>query len=102
MIFLFSAPDLNLHHYINVIFYISFSYLVVWLLSYIIKGRFFDGVVYGFRRFGGRITNKDLLDEWADKPNPSDRISTSFLALILFQGLVLTLVMISLLFFYYM
>lgn len=102
MFFLLSAPEYNLHHYINALFYISSFYLIVWLISFIVRGRFFDGIIYGFRRFGGRIVNKDLLDEWADKPNPSESISTSFLTVILFQGLSLTLVTVGLLVIFYM
>lgn len=99
--FLLLAAEYNLHHYINALFYIGFSYLILWLISFVIRGRFFDGIVYGFRRFGARIGNKDLLDEWAERPNPSESISTTFLTVILFQGLSLTLIMIGLLVIFY-
>ncbi len=75
---------------------------MLWLLSFILKGRFFDGIVYGFRRFGARVVKKDLLDEWADKTLPSERISTNYLSFIFFQGIVLTTVMIVLLLIFYM
>nr|WP_255639786.1 DUF3899 domain-containing protein [Aquibacillus saliphilus] len=83
-------------------FYIAFIYLIVWLISFIIKGRFFDGIVYGFRRVGGRMFNKDLLDEWADKPKPSERVTANFLSVILIQGLLLTGIMIGLLIIFYL
>ena len=70
---------------------------------YIISKGFFNGITYSFRRFISRLPkNRDLLNEWEDKPLPSARVSTSFAGKLLFQGAILTGIMLVLLVIYYL
>lgn len=96
------APQYNLHYYINALFYVGLIYLIFWLISFIIRGRFLDGFVYGFKRISERIMKDEFLDERPNKANLAEKISTRFLNLILFQVLSLISLMVVLLVLYYM
>ena len=96
------APTYDLFHYINVLFYITYFYLAIGLAMFVIKGKFFDGMTYSFRRVGNRVSKmKDYLDEWEDKPLPSEYIEVSVLKMFLFQGSVLLVGMLALLYVFY-
>ncbi len=51
LFFLLFSANYNLLNFINALFYLSSLYLIIVLLMYTIKGGFFDGVTFGFRRF---------------------------------------------------
>ena len=96
------APQYNLFHYVNALFYVSYSYLMISLLMIVIKGKFFDAITYSFRRFGNRVSkNKDLTDDWDSKPLPSEWINPSILKMFLFQGSVLISGLLCLLAYWY-
>lgn len=102
IIFLFTAPAYNLKYFINSLFYVALVYLILLLFLFIIKGRFFDGITWSFRRFRSVMsTNRDLLAELGDYPMPSDRINISFYRSITFQTLSLLIILILLLVVYY-
>ncbi|MGJ9382701.1 DUF3899 domain-containing protein [Salipaludibacillus sp. CF4.18] len=102
LLFIVFAPTSNLLHYINALFYVALAYLIVWLISFIIKGRFLDGIIHGFSRVGKRLLNDEFESEWSDERKLSTKISSRFLNLVLFQVLVLLFIMSGLLFIYYM
>lgn len=94
--------DNSLSNYIDSYFLLSSIYLLLALLLFIVKERFFDGITFGFKRFYHLLSkNKDYLDEWQEKPLPSERVNKSFLQAISFQGILLFLIMAVLLIFYY-
>jgi hypothetical protein len=78
-------------------------YLLVVLLMYTVRGGFFDGVTYGFRRFNSEyIKRNDYLEEWREKPLPSEKFNSSFYQVIKFQGISLFIVLVFLLGIYYL
>ncbi|WP_420829216.1 DUF3899 domain-containing protein [Aquibacillus albus] len=100
-IFVLTTSDFELVDYINILFYFGLIYLGAWLLLFIIKGRFFDGLAYGFRKVSVSFKRTISVD-WEDKSAPSERISNFFMRKILFQGLSLTIIMFFLLCVYYL
>ncbi|MEH7176317.1 DUF3899 domain-containing protein [Neobacillus vireti] len=99
--FIFSA-DYNLLNFINSLFYISIIYFTTVLLMYTIKGGFFDGVTFGFRRFNSIMFKRnDYLEEWREKPLPSEKFNSSLYQRIKFQAVSLLILLILLLFIYY-
>ncbi|MDC3417209.1 DUF3899 domain-containing protein [Aquibacillus salsiterrae] len=86
---------------INTLFYVGFFYLTCSLLMFTIKGKFFDGIVYGFRKVAASFS-RPVFDEEENKPQPSERISKPVLTFFLFQGTFLTIIMVILLTIYYM
>ncbi|WP_420818835.1 DUF3899 domain-containing protein [Paraliobacillus sediminis] len=101
LLFLLFSPKLHFVFYIDIIFYFSLAYLLCWMIFFTIKGRFFDGVIYGFRKVGNGVLRKLAFDDWEDKPMPSTKVSPSFLGFLLTQGLYLLVIMFILLFIYY-
>jgi hypothetical protein len=102
ILFFISADEYNLLHYINKLFYICFLYVLIFLLQYTMKGGFFDGITFGFRRFHHNLFNKDdYLEEWRDKPLPSEKVQPSVYYMMIFQSISLILVLLLLLGIYY-
>jgi Domain of unknown function (DUF3899) len=100
--FFIFADEYSLLHYINMLFYICFLYVVIFLIQYTMKGGFFDGITFGFRRFHHNLFNKDdYLEEWRDKPLPSEKVQPSVYHMMVFQSISLILVLILLLGLYY-
>ncbi|MFB1050081.1 DUF3899 domain-containing protein [Paraliobacillus sp. JSM ZJ581] len=94
--------NVALLYLINILFYFDILYLLLWLMFITIKGGFFDGVTYGFRKAGGSIFRKNSTVEWEEKPLPSKRIDTKFIPLFRFQAICLTFTILILLAFYYL
>ncbi|WP_417168751.1 DUF3899 domain-containing protein [Terrihalobacillus insolitus] len=83
-------------------FYFASFYFITSLMLFVIKGRFFDGVTFGFRRFRRNVSkNKDYLDQLEEKPLPSEKINANFITTFFFQGASLFVCMFALLIFYY-
>ncbi|SFJ65585.1 protein of unknown function [Halobacillus dabanensis] len=102
LLFIVLAPDYNLLHYINQLFYFAYFYIFIGIIMWVVKGGFFDGITYGFRRFSNRMSkNKDYLDDWKEKPLPSKTINKSLPGFFIFHGIVLSIGLIVLLFIYY-
>ncbi|RWZ55151.1 DUF3899 domain-containing protein [Halobacillus fulvus] len=102
MLFIWLAPVYDLFHYINHLFYIAYFYLFIGILMWIIRGGFFDAITYSFRRFYNNVAKeKDYLDDWKDKPLPSQTIRKSWLGFFLFNGGMLTAGLLALLAIYY-
>jgi hypothetical protein len=69
---------------------------------YTIKGGFFDGVTFGFRRFNSIMFKRDdYLEEWRDKPLPSEKFNASLYQRIKFQATSLLLLLIIMISLYY-
>ncbi|WP_347861182.1 DUF3899 domain-containing protein [Salimicrobium sp. PL1-032A] len=102
IIFLINAPEYTLFYYINAVFYIVFFYLFVALLMWVIRGKFFDGITYSFRRFQSKVSKqRDYLEEWKNKPLPSDTVNYSWLRMFFFHGSFMLIIMLVLLAIYY-
>lgn len=102
LIFLISSSDYNLLNFINSLFYLSIVYLMTVLLMYTIKGGFFDGVTFGFRRFNSIMFKRnDYLEEWREKPLPSEKFNASLYQRLKFQAIVLGVLLIVFIFVYY-
>ena len=70
---------------------------------YTIKGGFFDGVTFGFRRFNSVfIKRNDYLEEWREKPLPSEKFNSSLYQVLKFQGLALFILLLILIGIYYL
>lgn len=102
ILFLILANEPNILQYINTLFYLCFFYILLFLIQYTMKSGFFDGITFGFRRFNHIVFKRnDYLEEWRDKPLPSEKINHSSYRIIMFQGVSLILVLIMLIFMYY-
>ncbi|WP_255437594.1 DUF3899 domain-containing protein [Thalassobacillus sp. CUG 92003] len=102
LFFLITAPSYNLFNYINQLFYLAYFYLVVALLMWVIRGGFFDGITYSFRRFADRVSrNRDYLDDWETKKLPSQTVNNEVLKFFFFQGVFLSSGLLGLLVVYY-
>lgn len=102
LLFATMAPVYDLFHYINHLFYIAYFYLFVGILLWVIRGGFFDAITYSFRRFSNRVSKqKDYIDDWKEKPLPSQTIEKSWLGFFLFHGGMLTIGLLALLTIYY-
>ncbi|MBM4761645.1 DUF3899 domain-containing protein [Bacillus sp. B15-48] len=103
VLFLLFASEYTLLHYINSLFYISFIYVMLFLVMYTTKGGFFDGVTFGFRRFHHVVIKReDYLEEWREKPLPSEKVATHLYPLIKFQSFSLFFCLLGLLIIYYL
>lgn len=101
-IFFITSERASFVHLINVMFYVSISYIIFVLLLLTIRGGFYDGVMFGLRRYYHMTVKKDYLEEWKEKPLPSENINNTFYHLITFQAVALIIIFISLLIIYYM
>jgi hypothetical protein len=100
--FLIYAPSYAILYYINSLFYLSLVYLIVFLFMYTTKGGFFDGITFGFRRFNHVILKQnDYLEEWREKPLPSEKLNVHFYQILKFQALALIVLLSLLLVLYY-
>ncbi|WP_337019911.1 DUF3899 domain-containing protein [Oceanobacillus massiliensis] len=91
----------SLVNYINIVFYVCMIYVLLGLLALTIMGGFFDGITFGFRRFFGMMSKDDYMDEWKNKPLPSQKINGSIYAHLKFQGFSLLVYLLVLLFVFY-
>lgn len=102
LIFLIFSSTYNLLNFINSVFYLSFFYLITVLFMYTSKGGFFDGVTFGFRRFNSLMFKRnDYLEEWRDKPLPSEKFNASLYQRLKFQAIYMLVLLILLLILYY-
>jgi len=102
LLFAILAPVYDLFHFINQLFYIAYFYLFVGILLWVIRGGFFDAITYSMRRFYNRVSKQqDYLDDWKQKPLPSQTIESTWLKFFLFHGGMLTAGLLALLALYY-
>ncbi len=102
ILFITLAPAYDLFHYINQLFYIAYFYIFVGIIMWVIRGGFFDGITYGFRRFTNRMSKqRDYLDDWEEKPLPSQTVHKTLPRFFLFHGTLLGVSLLALLFLYY-
>ncbi|RDW22362.1 DUF3899 domain-containing protein [Oceanobacillus arenosus] len=103
LLFLIFSKQYNLTNFINALFYISLIYIVIGLFMYIKREGFFDGITFGFRRFWSVMSrNPDYLEEWKEKPLPSERKHEKFYRFIKFQGIALLIILVILMVIYYL
>lgn len=102
ILFFIFGSEHSFLQFINSVFYISFLYLIVFLFLFTSKGGFFDGLVYGFRRFNHTMFHsKDFLEEWKERPLPSEKVNLSFYQVLKVQtGLLVGVLFILLVIFY--
>lgn len=102
VLFFSFSSEYDLIHYINAVFYLSFFYLVIFIFMYISKGGFFDGVTFSFRRFNHTMFKKnDYLEEWKEKPLPSEMMNKTLYSSLQFQVIVLVILLLVLLVAFY-
>jgi hypothetical protein len=83
-------------------FYFMLVYMIVSLVTYTIKGGFYDGMAFGFRRFRSVMSKDgDPLEEWREKPAPSARVNQTFYRIVRFQWMALLLLLLILFLIYY-
>lgn len=103
ILFVIFSSEYSFVHYINSVFYLSFFYIVIFLFLYIAKGGFFDGVTFSFRRFHHvMLKNDDYMEEWKEKPLPSQKFNKKVYSVLKFQALVLFIYLFILLLVYYL
>ncbi|MBP1948962.1 DUF3899 domain-containing protein [Virgibacillus litoralis] len=98
----FRASIFSLVQILNMTFYFLLIYSVIFLLMYTMKGGFYDGVTFGFRRFRSVMSKQqDYLDEWKEKPLPSSKVSQRIYKIARFQSIALFILLIVLVLIYY-
>lgn len=102
LLFFLSSSNYELANYINIVFYVCFFYILLGLVIYTIKGGFYDGVTFGFRRFRALMSKSDYMDEWQEKPLPSKRVNMGFYTMVKFQSICLIILLVLLLSIYYL
>jgi|SRR5690625_227579 len=75
LIFLFLYEEKSLTNMINSLFYITVFYMTVFFYLLITKGKFFDGITYGIRRFREIVVRRDEDIDRIDKLLPSERVN---------------------------
>jgi hypothetical protein len=101
-IVLFLTPDQLFVQFINILFYFALLYTTVFLFHFVAKGGFFDGLIFGFRRFKNVMFHKnDVLEEWKEKPLPSENINLRLYEVLKIQTVALNIVLLLLLVIYY-
>lgn len=94
VLFIINGKPYKLLEYTDILFYLSSFYLFIGLALFVVEGRFFDGITYGFRRFFATTSKrKDYLGDWEEKPLPSQKVNHRFVTLMLFEGSILLLLM---------
>ncbi|SFD65602.1 protein of unknown function [Lentibacillus persicus] len=79
---------------LNITFYFFLVYMVLALFLYTLKGGFYDGVAFGFRRFLSMVSKDgDPLEAWEEKPTPSTQVSRRLFQVVLFQWLALAILL---------
>lgn len=90
VIFWLTSSDFDFVDYINIFFYFTMLYIVLWLFLLILKGGFFDGIVFSFRKYHAYTSKKrDYLGSIEKKADPSDRLPHLFYRQIRFHSLLL-------------
>jgi len=98
----FFGSEHTLISLINTVFYVGLIYVVAVLFMFTVKGGFFDGLVFGFRRYNHiMFKRKDYLEEWKKKPLPSESFNIRIYRLLQFQCYILLGGIIVLLIIYY-
>lgn len=96
--------NLTLLTFINTSFIISSLLLFCGLFMLVVKGGFFDGITFGFRRFlrNTSKTEQMLGDDIETMAMPSQTIKTLTISHILISGAMLFCIMLLSLFLYYL
>lgn len=98
---IFIYGRLTLLHLINISFYISATLLFVSLLTITVKGGFFDGITYGFRRMF-RVKGKELTKVEVNEMIPVSELFSLDHKPLFITGLLMTVLMLAGLFIYYL
>jgi hypothetical protein len=96
----FIYQKVTLLDFINISFFIAIASLFIALLTITVKGRFFDGITYGFRRMfvskGKELTKKEV-----HEMTPVSELMNFDHSPFLFSGILMMVVMALALFIYY-
>lgn len=87
--------------FINAGFYVFSVYFILSLIFFVIKGKFFDGIIYSFRRFSSRVAKGNANEDYLQKRDPSETLSSQFLSIWYFQTIILAVFICFLLLLYY-
>ncbi|RKD68071.1 uncharacterized protein DUF3899 [Sinobaca qinghaiensis] len=87
--------------FINGGFYVFSVYFILSLIFFVIKGKFFDGIIYSFRRFSSRVAKGNANEDYLQKRDPSETLSSQFLSIWYYQTIILAVFICFLLLLYY-
>ncbi|XQY92802.1 DUF3899 domain-containing protein [Metabacillus sp. HB246100] len=93
--------ELTLLHFINISFYFGLSFLLIAAFTMTVKGGFFDGITYGFRRMF-TSKGKELTKQEVNEMIPVSELLSFDHAPFLFSGLIIISVMLLGLFIHYL
>lgn len=100
--FIAFSPGYHFVDFINVVFIISFVYLILTLFLYTKRGGFYDGIAFGFRKFRSLMAKeRDELEEWKYKALPSQNVSGRLYNIVKVQTIALLTLLFILMLFYY-
>jgi hypothetical protein len=106
LIFLLSylfQETISLLTFINFTFFISSFYIFLYLLIFVTKGGFFDGITYSFRRFTKQMSRTETYtaDDLEEMVLPSEMLKYRNSTPIILNGLILFGIMLLSLMVYY-
>lgn len=97
----FTYQKLTLLNFINISFFFASGLLFIAFLTITVKGGFFDGITYGFRRMF-ISKGKELSKKEVEEMTPVSELITFSHSPFLISGLILTAIMVMALFIYYL
>ena len=96
------SGNLTIVSFVNSLFFVSFTYLIIWLFLLTVRGGFYEGITYSFRRFYYvRSRNKDYEVEWNKKASPSGSVGGPLYQYVRFQAHSLLFVFFTVFLIYY-
>lgn len=86
IIFVAANQEKGLTNFINALFYVTAFYTIIFLYLYIVKGTFFDGIVYSFRHFREVVfPNSNAYEVSKVKALPSENINPHLFHIVKWQ-----------------
>ncbi|RCW69732.1 DUF3899 domain-containing protein [Saliterribacillus persicus] len=102
ILFFIFSESITLVGFIDTIFYIGLLYFCIGLLWLVIRGQFFDVMVFSFRRVTSKMSkSKAWMERFEEKKLPSELTEKKTMQFFLIQGLLLLLLMLLLFIIYY-
>ncbi|MBE4909375.1 DUF3899 domain-containing protein [Bacillus luteolus] len=98
------SQTVSLLSFINFTFFISSFFILLYLLLFVAKGGFFDGITYSFRRFTKQFSRTEVFaeDDLEQMALPSEMLRYKKTTPIILNGLILFVLMLVGLLFYYL
>lgn len=101
IILFYNTNEITLLHIIDALFYVTAIIMIIFLYLFILKGKFFDGVMYGMREFLKK-TKKDNDHTMDDRPLPSETVNDHTYRLFKYQFLTFLVLLVILLVIYFL